>query len=149
MKRTETTASTTFTTNGWKEGKDGQLYKEFGKNVKPAFMKEVDQTLFSKEVKDLPPCFWQMPEQCPNDYIKWLLATQIHYLVDVIEDNEKLESSKKKATFDISRLTNIKNRIEDCINYAILFKRYHNADEYKLSELRQKVANLVETGTLY
>ena len=90
-----------------------------------------------------------MPEHCPNDYIKWLLAIQIHRLVDVIKDNENLESSKKKATFDIDRLIDIKSRIEDCINYAILFKRYHNADESKLSELRQKVANLVETGTLY
>lgn len=146
MKRTETTASTTFSTKGWEKAKDGKLYKVFGKNVKPAFMKEVDQSLFSKEVKDLPYCFWQMPEHCPNDYIKWLLATQIRNLVDILNENDNLEASKKKATFDLRRLVNINRRIEDCINYAVLFKRYHNADETELSNLKKKVANLVESG---
>lgn len=148
MKMTETTASTTFTTNGWKKTKDGHFYKDHRKNVKSAFMKEVDQSLFSKEVKDLPYCFWQMSEHCPNDYIKWLLATQIRNLVDILNENDNLEASKKKATFDLRRLVNINRRIEDCINYAVLFKRYHNADESELSNLKQKVANLVESGNL-
>ena len=148
MKYTQTTDSTTFTTKGWDKGEDGRFYKNFEKDVKPAFMKEVDQTLFSKEVKDLTGNF---SEPCPNDYIKWLLATQIHYLVEVIKENESLEASKKKATFDLTILQNIKLRIEDCINYAILFNRYHNTEfipSTSLAELKKKVVNLVESKEL-
>ena len=148
-KRVETTALTILITKGWKKNKDGHLYRDhFREDIKPAFIKEIDQSLFSNKVKDLPYCFWQMPETCPNDLIKWLLAIQIRNLVEVIDENQALESSKKKATFDIVKLHQVIHQVEKCIDYAVLFKRYNKdyEKEPELLKLKQKVVNLVETG---
>lgn len=129
MKYTHTTASTTYTTKGWKKSKDGSLYKPC-KDSKAAFQKEIDQTLFSKKVKveDLPQATWFLGGcDCPNDLIKHNISNIIHRLVQTLEENQKLESQNKKATVNINWLEEAKDNLEKVLGIAILYNRYNTA----------------------
>ena len=127
MKYTHTTASTTYTTKGWKKSKDGSLYKPC-KDSKAAFQKEIDQTLFSKKVKveDLPQSTWFLGGcDCPNDLIKHNISNIIYRLVQILEENQKLESQNKKATVNINWLEEAKDDLEKVLGIAILYNRYN------------------------
>lgn len=117
MKKTYTTASTTFTVN--------RNNNEFDpKKQQKAFEKEIDQTLFSKpiSVKDLP---WVLVSSDPKGLIKFNIDNTISRLVKTLEKAEKLEHNGKKATFDIDTLAEAKSCLERVMLLAILYKRYH------------------------
>ena len=127
MKYTHTTDSTTYTTKGWKESKDGSLYKPC-KDSKAAFQKEIDQTLFSKKVKveDLPQAAWFFGGcDCPNDLIKHNISNIIHRLVETIKENQTLENQNKKATFNLNWLAEAKDDLECLMGIVVLYKRYN------------------------
>ena len=128
MKHTHTTASTTYTTKGWKKDHLGQFIKIIDKDTKPAFQKEIDQTLFSKKVnvEDLPKATWYYGGcDCPNDLIKYNISHIIDRLVETIEENQKLESQNKKATVNINWLEEAKDDLEKVLVIAILYNRYN------------------------
>ena len=128
MKHIHTTPSTTYTTKGWKKDHLGKAIKIVDKDTKPAFQKEIDQTLFSNEVKveDLPQATWFLGGcDCPNDLIKWNLAHIIGRLVQTLEEIQKLESQNKKATVNINWLEEAKNDLEKLMGIAILYNRYN------------------------
>ena len=128
MKHIHTTPSTTYTTKGWKKDHLGQSIKIIDKDTKPAFQKEIDQTLFSNEVKveDLPQATWFLGGcDCPNDLIKWNLAHIIGRLVKTLEEIQKLESQNKKATVNINWLEEAKDDLEKLMGIAILYNRYN------------------------
>ena len=127
MKYTHTTASTTYTTKGWKKSKDGSLYKPC-KDSKAAYQKEIDQTLFSKEVKveDLPQAAWFFGGcDCPNDLIKHNISNIIHRLVETIKENQVLESQNKKATFNLNWLAEAKDDLDRLMGIVVLYNRYN------------------------
>lgn len=127
MKYTHTTASTTYTTKGWKKSKDGSLYKPC-KDSKAAYQKEIDQTLFSNEVKveDLPQAAWFLGGcDCPNDLIKHITSNIIYRLVRTLEENEKLESQNKKATFNLNWLAEAKDELDRLMGIVVLYNRYN------------------------
>ena len=127
MKYTHTTASTTYTTKGWKKCSDGSLYKPC-KDSKAAYQKEIDQTLFSNEVKveDLPQATWFLGGcDCPNDLIKHNISNIIHRLVRTLKENQKLESQNKKATFNLNWLEEAKDNLDRLMGIVILYNRYN------------------------
>lgn len=127
MKYTHKTDSTTFTTKGWKESKDGSLYKPC-KDSKAAFQKEIDQSLFSKKVKveDLPQAAWfDGGLDCPNDLIKFGISNIIHRLVETIKENQTLESQNKKATFNLNWLAEAKDDLDRLMGIVVLYNRYN------------------------
>lgn len=127
MKYTHTTDSTTYTTKGWKESKDGSLYKPC-KDSKAAFQKEIDQTLFSKKVKveDLPQATWFLGGcDCPNDLIKHNISNIIHRLVETIKENQTLENQNKKATVNINWLAEAKDNLDRLMGIVVLYNRYN------------------------
>lgn len=158
MKHTHTTASTTYTTKGWKKDKNGNIYKPT-KTSKTAFQKEIDQSLFSNEVKveDLPHATW-FDGNCdsPNDLIKRNISNIIYRLVKVLEENQKLESQHQKATVNINWLEEAKDNIERTMGIAILYNRYNttysdflsgsNHDSNLISELK---INLIDSLKRY
>lgn len=127
MKYTHTTPSTTYTTKGWKKSKDGSLYKPC-KDSKAAYQKEIDQTLFSNEVKveDLPQAAWFFGGcDCPNDLIKHNISYIIHRLVETIKENQVLENQNKKATFNLNWLAEAKDDLERLMGIVVLYNRYN------------------------
>lgn len=127
MKHIHKTDSTTFTTKGWKESKNGSLYKPC-KDTKAAFQKEIDQTLFSKKVnvEDLPKATWfNGGLDCPNDLIKFEISNIIHRLVETIEENQALESKNKKATFNLNWLAEAKENLYRLMGIVVLYNRYN------------------------
>lgn len=128
MKYTHTTDSTTFTTKGWKKDRLGKLIKIIDKDTKPAFQKEIDQTLFSTEVKveDLPQAAWFLGGcDCPNDLIKHNISWIIHRLVETIKENQVLENQNKKATFNLNWLAEAKDDLDRLMGIVVLYNRYN------------------------
>ena len=127
MKYTHTTASTTYTTKGWKKSSDGSLYKPC-KDFKAAFQKEIDQTLFSNEIKveDLPQVAWFLGGcDCPNDLIKHNISNIIRRLVETLEENQNLENQSKKATFNLNWLAEAKDALACLMGIVVLYNRYN------------------------
>jgi hypothetical protein len=128
MKHTKTTDSTTFTTKGWKKDHLGKLVKIIDKDTRPAFQKEIDQTLFSNEVKvdDLPQATWFLGGcDCPNDLIRCNISNIIHRLVETIRENQLLENQNKKATFNLNWLAEAKDELDRLMGIVVLYKRYN------------------------
>jgi len=149
MKYIHTTASTTYTTKGWKKSKDGSLYKPC-KDSKAAYQKEIDQTLFSKKVKveDLPQATWFLGGcDCPNDLIKHKISDIIYRLVRILEENQKLESQNKKATVNINWLEEAKDNLEKVLGIAILYNRYNTTygDFFSGSDRDSKLISKLKT----
>lgn len=149
MKYTHTTPSTTYTTKGWKKCSDGSLYKPC-KDSKAAFQKEIDQTLFSNEVKveDLPQATWFLGGcDCPNDLIKRNISDIIHLLVWTLEENQKLESQNKKATVNINWLEEAKDNLDRLMGIAILYNRYNTTygDFFSGSDRDSKLVTKLKT----
>ena len=147
MKYTHTTASTTYTTKGWKKCSDGSLYKPC-KDSKAAFQKEIDQTLFSKKVnvEDLPQATWFLGGcDCPNDLIKYNISNIIYRLVQTLEENQKLESQNKKATVNINWLAEAKDDLDRLMGIVVLYNRYNiGCRDWCFGSLRDEklIANL-------
>lgn len=141
MKFTHTTASTTYTTKGWKKSKDGSLYKPC-KDSKAAYQKEIDQSLFSNEVKveDLPQAAWFLGGcDCPNDLIKQIISNIIYRLVRTLEENEKLESQNKKATFNLNWLAEAKDELDRLMGIVVLYNRYNvECRDFSFGSLRDE-----------
>ena len=128
MKYIHTTASTTYTTKGWKKDHLGKFIKIIDKDTKPAFQKEIDQTLFSKKVnvEDLPKATWYYGGcDCPNDLIKYNISHIIRRLVETIEENQVLENQNKKATFNLNWLAEAKDELDRLMGIVVLYNRYN------------------------
>lgn len=127
MKYTYTTPSTTFTTKGWKKDSNGMIYKS-NKDTKPNFQKEIDQTLFSKEMKveDLPKDTWFYGAcDCPCDLIKTNINSAIRRLVHVLDDAQHCEATNTRVTFDINFINEVIDELKNTLGIAILYNRYN------------------------
>lgn len=127
MKHVYTTPSTTFTTNGWKKDMNGMIYKS-NKDTKPNFQKEIDQTLFSKEMKveDLPKDAWFYGAcDCPCDLIKTKINSAIRRLVHVLDDAQQCEATNTRVTFDINFINEVIDELKNTLGIAILYNRYN------------------------
>lgn len=127
MKHVYTTPSTTFTTKGWKKDMNGMIYKS-NKDTKPNFQKEIDQTLFSKEMKveDLPKDTWFYGAcDCPCDLIKTKINSAIRRLVYVLDDAQQCEATNTRVTFDINFINEVIDELKNTLGIAILYNRYN------------------------
>lgn len=149
MKHTYTTPSTTFTTKGWKKDKNGMVYKA-SKNTKPNFQKEIDQTLFSKEVKleDLPKDTWFYGAcDCPNDLIKTNINSAINRLVKTLDNAQHREANNTRVTFDINLINEAIDTLKRTLGIAILYNRYDvkNGDIFSGSLKDSKLVSALKT----
>lgn len=160
MKYTHKTDSTTYTTKGWKKDHLGKLIKIIDKDTRPAFQKEIDQTLFSNEVKvdDLPQATWFLGGcDCPNDLIKCNISNIIHCLVETIKENQALENKNKKATFNLNWLAEARDDLDRLMGIIVLYNRYNiecrdfslgrSRDEKLIAEIKAElIASLKRYG---
>lgn len=149
MKNTQTTRSTTYTTRGWKQAKNGNnLCIDFETDHSKAFQKEIDQTLFPArkiDVKELPTTAWdEAGASCPVDLIRFDIAAAISKLCDVLDWSEELEAKGKRVRFEVAVLDDVAKDIAHCQDLATLYGRASTENHELLVNTQKLTASLRE-----